>query len=265
MRKILVSVLVAVLTISCLSTIIIPALAQVATPTPNTSTTTTPPPLIVRWMRFHGAVTSWGSEPYQGTVIVNAKTANVPPAMFKPWATVEVVWSNEQRPIASTTKPVGEVTYTHYVARLVLLQSITGKRADPDYNLVITGIWNVNKVKITSVFDDNGALVKSTREVTPILTRAKGQMHISEDWKKFDVTIEGIPAINGKGMGMSTSTKMINPFSFSQNTKPTISDLAQLVKSYRAMPGSGNYRLELDYNLDSRIDLTDLTTIAANM
>ena len=263
MRKQMVAVLIAVLVVCCLSTLIVPAFAQVST-APR-GTVVTPPPLIVRWMRFRGAVTDWGSEPYQGTLTVNAKTANVPAALFKPWATVDAVWSNEQRPITLETKPVGQVTYTHYVARLVLLQAIRGKQADPNYDINITGLWNVNKVKITSEFDENGVLLKSIREITPIVTRAKGQLHITENWKKFDLAIEGIDVVTGKGVGMFTAAKMINPFSFTGASRPVFSDLVKLVRSFRAMPGFGNFLPELDYNSDSKIDLADLTTVAANM
>jgi hypothetical protein len=264
MRKLLVSALIAVLAISCCSSLIIPALAQATTPTPD-GTAAPVTPLIIRWMRFRGAITSWGDQPYHGTVTVNAKTANVAPTVFRPWVTVDAVWSNEKRPLATDEKPVGQVSYTHYTARLVGLQSIIGKRMDPNYNLVITGLWNINKVKVTVEFDDDGVLLKVTREVTPLATRAKGQMHIAEDWKKFDIKVDGVDVVKGNGIGMSTSTNAINQFSFNQDARPTLRDLFQIVKSYRAMPGFGNYLPELDYNLDSKISLADLTTVGAHM
>ena len=263
MRKLLVAVLITVLGVSCLSTLIVPALAQESNS--PTDTAVTPPPLLVRWMRFRGAVTNWGSEPYHGTLTLNGRTANVLPSLFRPWATVDAVWSNEQSPITVDTKPVGQVTYTHYVARLVLLQAVKGKQLDPSYNLNVTGLWNVNKVKITSEFDEDGVLLKSTREVTPIVAKAKGQLLITEDWKKFSLEITGINAVTGKGVSMNTAANMISPFSFTGASRPVLTDLVQLVRCFRAMPGLGNYLPELDYNSDSKIDLTDLTTVAANM
>ncbi len=263
MRKQLIAVLVAVLAVACLSTLVIPTFAQVMPP--PTNTTATPPPPWMRWMRFRGAVTEWGSQSYHGTITLTSRIGNVTLAQFRPWATVDVVWSNEKLPFSSETKPVGQVTYTHYAARLVQLLAVRGKQADPNYNLNVTGLWNVTKVKITSEFDENGVLLKSTREFTPILNKAKGQLHITEDWKKFDVAIEGIDVVNGKGFLMNTAINMINPFSFTGAPKPVVGDLVQLVKCYRAMPGFGNYLPELDYNQDSKIDLADLTTVAANM
>ena len=97
------------------------------------------------------------------------------------------------------------------------------------------------------------------------MNRAKGQLHITDDWKKFDIEIQGIDAVIGNGLAMSTSTNIINPFSFNQESRPTLRDIVQMVKCYRAMPGFGNYLPELDYNLNSKIDLADLTTVAANM
>jgi hypothetical protein len=257
MRKLIVALLIAVLGASCFGALIGQTFAQESTEP------TTPPPLIIRWMRFRGAITQWGNDPYPGSVTVNAKTANVPPAIFRPWVAVNAIWSNEPRPIASTTKPVGQVTYTHYTARLVWLIAIRGRQ--DTMNLNVTGIWNVNEVKITSEFDEDGVLIKTTREVTPIVTRAKGQLHVTEGWKKFDIEIEGTDTLKGIAIGMTTTTRMINPFSYEGGLRATLNDLYQVLRCFRAMPGFGNYNPELDYNSDSKIDLADLTTVAANM
>ncbi len=261
MRKLLVALLIVVLGSCCFSTLISQTIAQTATQ-PTTDPTS---PLIIRWMRFRGAINQWGDNPYQGSVTVNAKTANVPPPLFKPWVGINAVWSNEQRPFASTEKIVGEFTYTHYNARLVLLLSIRGARANPEFDLNVTGLWNVNKIVITSKFDENGALTSTAREVTLIVTRAKGQLHITDDWKKFDINIEGVNELKGVAISMTTTTSQINPFSYQAGASATISDLIQVVRCFRAMPGFGNFLPELDYNMDSKIDLADLTTVAANV
>lgn len=257
MRKLILALLIAVLGTCCFTVVIGQTFAQ------ETTEPTTPPPLIIRWTRFRGAVTQWGNDPYHGSVIVNTKTANVRPAIFRPWVAVNVLWSNEQRPIASGAKPVGEVTYTHYTARLVWLIAIRGRQEA--MNLNITGIWNVKKVEITSEFDENSVPIKTVREVTPIVTRAKGQLHITEGWKKFDIEIEGIDELKGIGIAMMTTTRMMNLFSYEGGSTATFNDLFRIVKCFRTMPGFGNYNPELDYNMDSIIDLADLTTVAANM
>ena len=255
MRKLIVVLLIAVLGANCFTVMGLALAQEPSTPTPQ--------PLIIRWMRFRGSVTQWGNDPYHGSVTVNAKTANVPPPIFKPWVAVNVVWSNEPRPIASAAKPVGQVIYTHYAARLVRLIAIKGRQ--DTMNLNITGIWNVNKVKIISEFDENSVLIKRMREVAPIAVKANGQLHITEGWKKFDIEIEGIDALKGIGISMITTTSKINPFSYEGSPAPTLKDLFQVVRCFRTMPGFGNYNPELDYNKDSQIDLADLTTVAANM
>jgi len=262
MRRLSALLIITTLAISCFGSLI-PVLAQEITA--SAENTATPPPLIVRWMRFHGAITNWGEETYRGSVTINAKTANVLPSIFSPWAAVQAVWSNEERPIASAEKPTGEITYTHYNAKLVFMQTIRGIRADPALDLNITGFWNVNKVVITNKFDDNGVLLSSIREVTPIASKAKGQLHITNDWKAFDIEILGVDTIKGNAIKMTTATNMINPFSFDGAQRPTLTDLLQIVRCYRAMPGFGNYINDLDFNLNSKIDLSDLTTVAANI
>lgn len=256
MRKLILALLIVVLGASCFGLLIDQTFAQ-------ESTEPTPQPLVIRWMRFRGAVTQWGDAPYHGKVIVNTKRANLRPAIFRPRVAVNVFWSNESRPITPGAKPVGEVTYTHYTARLVWLIAI--KRRQETVNLNITGIWNVKKVKIISEFDENSVLIKTVREVTPIVTRAKGQLHVTEGWKKFDIEIEGIDVLKGIGISMITATRRINPFSYGGNSTATFSDLLQVMKCFRSMPGFANYNPELDYNMDSKIDLADLTTVAANM
>ena len=259
MRKMIVALLIVVLGSSCFGTLTGQALAQSSTD--PTTTQTTPPPLIIRWMRYRGAVTQWGSESYKGFITVNAKTANVPPPIFKPWVTADAFWSTE--PLFPSTKPTGgQYVFTHYHARLVMLMSI---RKQDDMIVNVTGLWNVNKVKTTTDFDEKGVPVKTVNEVTPIATQAMGQLHITSDWKKFSITIDGVDSLQGVEISMMTTTNAMNPFSYEGGPSASLRDLKQIVGCFRAMPGFGNYNPELDYNTDSKIDIADLTTVAANM
>lgn len=217
----------------------------------------------IRWMYFRGEVTEWGDEVANGSVVVTAKTSKFSRILFRPWVTTTVFWSTESRPIISDVKPEGQVNFTHYTARLVRLNELIGKQETSDLN--VTGTWNVKKVKITSEFDENGVLLKNVHEVTQVVTRAEGQLLITEDWKEFDVEIEGIDTLKGIQISMRTTTRTMHPFSFGGGFIPTLKDLFHIARCFRAMPGFGNYDPELDCNEDSKIDLTDLTTVAANM
>ena len=218
---------------------------------------------VFRWTHFRGTITEWGDEAVNGSVVVMAKTSRFSPILFRPWVTATAFWSNEPRPIVSDSKPEGEVTFTHYTARLVKLATL--ERNEETVDLNITGVWNVKKVSITSEFDENGVLLKTVREVTRIVTKGEGQLLITEDWKEFDVEIEGTDNVKGVQTSMRTTTRMMSPFSFGGGFVPTLKDLFHIARCFRAMPGFGNYDPELDYNDDSKIDLTDLTTVAANM
>jgi hypothetical protein len=220
-------------------------------------------PPVIRWTHFRGTITEWGDEAANGSVVVMAKTSRFSTIVFRPWVTATAFWSNESRPIVSDSKPEGEATFTHYTARLVKLATLEGEDETVDIN--ITGVWNVKKVSITSEFDENGALLKTVREVTRIVTKGEGQLLITEDWKEFDVEIEGIDKVKGIQISMRTTTRKPHPFSFGGGFVPTLKDLFHIAQRFRAMPGFGNYDPELDYNEDSKIDLTDLTTVAANM
>jgi len=256
MRNTTVAVLLLVLVVSSFGGLINLASAQGSTEPSN-------PVIWVLWVRFNGHINEWGNETYHGSLMMNAKTVRDQTVPYKPWASVSTVWSNEQQPFASAIKPVGNFTYTHYAARLVWL--ITLKPEQEGLNLNLTGIWNVDQVKINYEFDKNGSLIKTSHEATSIATKAKGQLHMLDDWKRFEIEIEGIDTLKGVGFAMITTSAEINPFSFKADSTANFEDLVAVVRCFRAMPGFGNYVPELDYNLDSKIDIADLTTVAANM
>ena len=258
MRKILVAILISLLAASSLGAVMAQTLSQTST---DTSASATPPPLIIRWMRYQGAIKEWNGEACRGSLTVNARTANFPAPNFRPWVTVNAFWSN-QSPFPST-KPTGEqFTFTHYNAHLLQLFTI---RKQSDLIVNVTGIWNINKVKITTEFNQYGEPTNTVREVTPIATHAKGQLGITSDWKKFTLTIGDDNPLTGIEISMRTTTSMINPYSFGFGSAATRSDLIQVIASFRSMPGLPNYNPDLDCNQDSKIDLADLTTVAANM
>jgi hypothetical protein len=259
MRKISVALLITILAASCFTVLISQAVAQSTAPT---NPSITPPPLIIRWMRYHGGIAQWGNDQYQGSITVNAKTANIPRSLFKPWVTVEAFWSN-QAPFPAT-KPAGqgEYSFTGYNARLVALQSI---RKQNDFIVNVTGLWNIKEIKTTIQFNQNGVPIETLRELTPILTQAKGQLLITSDWKSFTISIEGADTLQGAEISMMTTTNPMNPFSFSAGPQANFRDLMQVMGGFRAVPGLANYNPDLDCNKDSKIDLADLTTVAANM
>lgn len=129
----------------------------------------------------------------------------------------------------------------------------------------VTGLWNAQKIITTTDFDQNGVPIHTVNDVTPLATRAMGQLHITTDWKNFDITIDGVDPLQGIEISMMTTTNTMNPFSYEGAPKPTFQDLMQVVGYFRTMPGFAKFNPELDYNADYKIDVADLTTVAANM
>jgi hypothetical protein len=230
MRKILVPLLIVILAFSCFALLAGQTFAQTTGPT---TPSPTKPPLTIRWMRYQGAIKQWGSQSYQGSVTVNTKTGNAPPTVLRPRVTVDAFWSNE--PPFPSTKPTGQgqFAFTHYSARLVTLTSI---RKQDDMIINITGLWNVNKIKITTEFDKTGAPVKTVRDVTSIAKQAKGQLHITSDWKKFNIIIDGVDSLQGIQISKMTTNKVMSPFSFGAGPSASLKDLMQMTGSFRAMP-----------------------------
>jgi hypothetical protein len=254
MRKLLVALLITVLAASCFTVLVSQVAAQ--------SADQTPPPLTVRWMRYHGAVTQWGDDSYKGSLTVNTKTANAPPPVFRPWVTVDAFWSNQ--PPFPETKPTseGQYSFTSYNARLVKLVFI---QKQDDYIVNVTGLWSINQIKIITQFGPNGAPVNTVREITPIVMQAAGQLLITSDWKKFTLSVDGADTLQGVEISMATTTNPMNPFSFSGAPQTNLGDLMKVMGGVRAIPGFGNYNPDFDCNKDFKIDIADLTTVAANM
>ena len=65
-----------------------------------------------------------------------------------------------------------------------------------------------------------------------------------------------------------TRQVQFNPFKVSEDESSNVvtrADVKAVVKCYRAMPGWGSYDSRMDFNNNFKIDIADLSTVAANM
>ncbi|NIW13777.1 MAG: hypothetical protein GWN31_07575 [Candidatus Thorarchaeota archaeon] len=104
-----------------------------------------------------------------------------------------------------------------------------------------------------------------------------GELNVTGNWETFRVNIDDIPQI--AGIVLRYCIRPIKPIPKGDVTGPhapgvpdgeiDIYDLVHVAKAYGNTPGIGNYYFEVDLttptDFDFKVDICDLTTIAANL
>lgn len=157
--------------------------------------------------------------------------------------------------------------YTFYYARLanasVISQNYVGR------DLYILGLWTV--LKITLVYDSSGTI---TQVVEIITDNAGGELYITGGWTSLTINIRdpNVGLITGNVYFyrvVLAGAAPIGDVSGVQTNVPDgkidIYDLVHVARAYGNTPGIGKYDFNIDLNVDFKIDIFDLTTVAANL
>lgn len=167
--------------------------------------------------------------------------------------------------------PIGGPSEENFIFSFYMAKMINGSaelNPTADVNLTISGEWDVYNV----TFGYHGELRNSTKEV--VKTEVPGELNVT-DWSSFAISIDGIE-LNGTVLFhrvMSTPIPRGDvagppegvPPEEAADGKIDIWDLVHVAKAYGDTPGIGNYDFSMDLDFDFKIDLTELTTIAANL
>jgi len=240
-----------------------------ASPLDNMNSLVSNRPLLQKsWIRINGIMTNWGDDEVNGLLQVRARTTiHDETANIAQLASATATWTeNDSRPISSIREKEN-FTYVFYSARLRNATTSELNYEDNDYYL--NGTWNLYTVtsNITVYTDENDVIVKVHRESDTQISKANGNLNVTDNWTKFTLSIEGQPDLTGKVFRSMTRLLEFSPFKITEETtnKVTKADLSEVVKCYRAMPGWGNYNAQMDFNGNFKVDIADLATIAANM
>jgi hypothetical protein len=252
-RKMKKSIVVAMLAILAIgSFVFIPTFAQADT-TKNQSL----------WIRMRGIIHQWGTEPAFGWINAHVRMIDVN-GTYREWAWVHATWSNDALHMNCSQPPTENFTFVHYAARLINTTDIT--QDSMDYDLSITGLWNVTKITVSVYVDENGNLLYVERTVEPYLPDlVTGEFKVFNNWRRFELNITGVPLLTGMIVGYRMAYMEIKLFDINDDGTVDIVDLVRVAKRYRFVPGLFNYDDAADVNGDSQIDIGDLTTIAANI
>jgi len=218
------------------------------------------------WLRLNGIVETWGSQEVNGSLSVNARTVGFD-EVVRQAAFATAIWSN-----TTNFRQGGNFSYSFYVARLVNA-NVSALNFD-DVDFFLNGTWNVFNVSISQTIIKSGDLEsgytidrQTKTKVDPIVTKAYGELNVTDNWTKFVLKINGVDELNGVVTRARMNQMIFNKFKVSEDGTDKVSrvDLTVLARIYGAKPGWGSYDSNMDFNCNYKIDIADLTTVAANV
>jgi hypothetical protein len=218
------------------------------------------------WVRLNGIVETWGSQEVNGSLSVNARTVGFD-EVVRQAAFVTAIWSN-----TTNFRQRGNFSYSFYVARLVDA-NVSALNFD-DVDFFLNGTWNVFNVSISQTIIKSGDLEsgytidrQTKTNIDPIATKAYGELNVTDNWTKFVLKINGVDELNGVVSRARMNQMIFNKFKVSEDATDKVSrvDLTVLARIYGARPGWGSYDSNMDFNCNYKIDIADLTTVAANV
>jgi hypothetical protein len=218
------------------------------------------------WIRLNGIVETWGSQEVNGSLSVNARTVGFGEGVREA-AFATAIWSN-----TTNFRQGGNFSYSFYVARLVNA-NVSALNFD-DVDFFLNGTWNVFNVSISQTIIKSGDLEsgytidrQTKTKVDPIVTKAYGELNVTDNWTKFVLKINGVDELNGVVTRARMNQMIFNKFKVSEDETDKVSriDLTVLARIYGARPGWGSYDSNMDFNCNYKIDIADLTTVAANV
>ena len=218
------------------------------------------------WIRLNGIVETWGSQEVNGSLSVNARTVGFNEEVRQA-AFATAIWSN-----ITNFRQKGNFSYSFYVARLVGA-NVSALNFD-DVDFFLNGTWNVFNVTISQTLIKSGDLEsgytidrQTKTDVDPIATKAYGELNVTDNWTKFVLKIDGVDELNGVVARARMNQMVFNKFKVNEDETDKVSrvDLTVLARIYGARPGWGSYDSNMDFNGNYKIDISDLTTVAANV
>jgi hypothetical protein len=219
------------------------------------------------WVRINGVIDSWGEEEVNGLLQTRARTTLLANESKRELTSATAIWTTNDSRQISSVKSKENFTYTFMAARLNDAQVSEFSISDTDYFL--NGTWNLYNVTntVTVITDENNTIVNVLRDSDSQIIQVNGNLTVTDNWTKFTLSLEGQDDLTGSVTRSLTRQTSFNRFAFVDQSATKISraDLAQVATCFRAMPGWGNYDSQMDFNGNFEIDITDLSTVAANL
>jgi hypothetical protein len=218
------------------------------------------------WIKLNGFITQWGETPVNGTIQTQARQATHAVSGTNQFAAATAMWTTNTTRAMQEVKAKENFTYVYYVARIANVSVSTVDAGSGSY--FINGTWTVSTVnaQVTIITNDEGQIVRVLRDQDSSIQRAYGELSIADN--KFNLTINGIDTLSGS-VFRSIARAWNNPFKMCDDDATsgivTRDDVKAVGRCYGAMPGWGNFDLSMDFNNNYRVDIADISTVAANV
>ena len=218
------------------------------------------------WMRMNGNITDWGETDVRGQLQTQTRSAIHQSQDTKQLTGATAMWTTNTSRSIQAVRAKENFTYSYYVARLPNASVTAVESTSGSYS--ISGTWNVSKITstITVITNENGTVTKVHRDQDIIPSTATGELKIADN--KFTLTLTNMDPLTGT-IYRSLTRSWFNPFKMTDDTANndvvTKTDVRTMVKSYRAMPGWGNFDTKMDFNNNYRVDIADISTVAAKI
>lgn len=222
------------------------------------------------WFKMSGEIHTWNTTsgdivPVFGWIGASGGIVDINGTTHE-WAMAHAIWSPEIARIHPTASPTENFTFSFFAATLT-------KVADMGINLTdnsffVSGYWNVLNVTTTFSISD-AAKIGFTRTTQSVVTNATGDLVVpgnSSEAMSFRLAITGVGELTGPCNLLKLSVVEIKMFSVTgDDSKVGLKDLVHVARLYGTTAGMLNFDFNADVNGDGKIDIFDLTTIAANI
>jgi hypothetical protein len=218
------------------------------------------------WIRINGNIEQWGTTDVRGQLQVVSRTAiHQNTSNSKEAISASAIWTENTSRAIQSVRAKENFTYVFYVARLPNASVTTFTSSDGNY--FMSGTWNYAKVTSTTTVttDETGTVTRVHREQDSEPMQAYGELTITGN--EFTLKIDGVDQLSGS-VYRSITRSWFNPFKMGDDTSTNAvvrSDVKAIGKCYGSMPGWGNFDMSMDFNNNYRIDIADISSVAANM
>jgi hypothetical protein len=220
------------------------------------------------WVRMKGNISEWGTEAVSGVLQTQGRTASHQFKGSNQVSSATAMWTTNTSRAIDSYRAKENFTYTFYVARLTNASVSTMDSNTSTGTYFLNGTWSLQKIvsTITVNTDENGTIthVNRNQDITP--TSAYGELSISDN--QFTLAINGQDTLSGS-VYRAITRSWYNPFKMgdfdSTTNTVTHTDVHTIAHCYGAMPGWGNFDSSMDFNNNYRVDIADISTVAANV
>ena len=264
-NKVLISAVIGVLLVSSLALAV-----EYAVALPMGVASLSSRPVSASWVRVNGIIDQWGTTNVRGLLQTQARTALLNNSDTRQLASASAIWTTNLSRAIQGVRDKENFTYTFYSARLLNASVSTLSTNSPNSNYLLTGTWTVAKVtaNITIITNENGTIARVLRNQDITTQKVYGELTVTNNWSKFTLALTGMDDLTGSVYRSLTRQMQFNPFKMTDDSVSNVvtrSDIKTVAQNYGAMPGWGSYDTRMDFNNNYRVDIADISTVAANV